>query len=71
MALLAVCCAVLSLQVSLSSATQNVFQVYQPVSTGNGAARCNEDVLLMQHTFSSSYGKPFIGMLDRKSEDQW
>lgn len=69
MALLAVCCALLSLQVSLCSATLDVFQVYQPVSTGNGGITgCYEDVLLMQHTFSSSYGKPFIGTLERERE---
>lgn len=43
-------------------ARQNVFQVYQPVLTmDEGTVSCGEDALLMNHVFSSSYGKPFVG----------
>jgi hypothetical protein len=41
----------------------DVFQVYQPVTfapqSQNG---CDLDVLLMDHVFGASYGKPFVGM---------
>ena len=40
----------------------DVFQVYQPVTfapqSENG---CDLNVLLMEHVFGASYGKPFIG----------
>lgn len=40
----------------------DVFQVYQPVTfapqSDNG---CNLEVLLMEHVFGASYGKPFVG----------
>lgn len=39
-----------------------VFQVYQPVTfdpaSGNA---CNQEILLMEHQFGSSYGHPFVG----------
>jgi hypothetical protein len=39
-----------------------VFQVYQPVSTTGGAdSACNDEILLMDHVFAYSYGKPFVG----------
>lgn len=63
MALLVVCWSILLLQVSLSLASQYVFQVHHPVSTEDNGQGCNADILLMQHTFGSSYGKPFVGML--------
>lgn len=51
-----------SLQASDSTGLQEVFQVYQPVSlTSHGASGCNLDVLLMDHVFGASYGKPFVG----------
>lgn len=62
MAFLAMKWCVLLLQVSVSLAEQHVFQVHQPVLSGDNGRGCNEDVLLMQHTFGSSYGKPFVGM---------
>lgn len=45
----------------------DVFEIYPPVRVGQdylptlaeGRLECS--VLLMQHTFSWSYGKPFIG----------
>lgn len=52
------------LHVTCCIARQNVFQVYQPVLTmDEGSVGCGEDVLLMNHVFSSSYGKPFVGRL--------
>lgn len=51
-----------SLQGSYSAGLQEVLQVYQPVSlTSHGASGCNLDVLLMDHVFGASYGKPFVG----------
>lgn len=51
-----------SLQASDSTGLQEVFQVYQPVSfTSHGTSGCNLDVLLMDHVFGASYGKPFVG----------
>ncbi|KAG2025657.1 hypothetical protein GB937_002376 [Aspergillus fischeri] len=39
-----------------------VFQVYQPVSTTGGAdSACDDEILLMDHVFAYSYGKPFVG----------
>lgn len=53
------------LHVSRCAARQNVFQVYQPVLTmDEGSIGCSEDVLLMNHVFSSSYGKPFVGRFE-------
>lgn len=53
------------LHVSRCTARQNFFQVYQPVLTvDEGSVGCSEDVLLMNHVFSSSYGKPFVGGFD-------
>lgn len=49
---------------STSSTTEvlEVFQVYQPVSTTGGAdSACNDEILLMDHVFAYSYGKPFVG----------
>ena len=61
--LLAIYCAILLVQVSLCAGAQNVFQVYQPVpAKKNQRTGCNEDVLLMEHVFAASYGKPFVGM---------
>ncbi|KAJ5973979.1 hypothetical protein N7481_011189 [Penicillium waksmanii] len=54
------------LQSKGSSGLQEVFQVYQPVSlspkdAGGEAGSCDLEVLLMDHVFGSSYGKPFVG----------
>lgn len=68
MALLVVGWCAFLLQVSLSLASQHVFQVHQPVESGDNGPECNEEVLLMQHTFGSSYGKPFVGMLGLSTE---
>ncbi|PKX95727.1 uncharacterized protein P174DRAFT_404651 [Aspergillus novofumigatus IBT 16806] len=49
---------------STSNTTEvlEVFQVYQPVSTTGGAdSACNDEILLMDHVFAYSYGKPFVG----------
>lgn len=60
--LLAIYCATLLVQASLCAGAQTVFQVYQPVSANkNRSTGCNEDVLLMEHVFAASYGKPFVG----------
>lgn len=40
----------------------DVFQVYQPIPSPPNDG-CNSDVLLMEHSFGSSYGAPFIGQL--------
>ncbi|EAW11145.1 uncharacterized protein ACLA_088340 [Aspergillus clavatus NRRL 1] len=40
----------------------DVFQVYQPVATyGRENSACEHEILLMDHVFASSYGKPFVG----------
>lgn len=45
-----------------STGLQEVFQVYQPVSFApEGLTGCDLDVLLMDHVFGQSYGKPFVG----------
>lgn len=45
-----------------STGLQEVFQVYQPVSFApEGLNGCDLDVLLMDHVFGQSYGKPFVG----------
>lgn len=50
------------LQTKVASGLQEVFQVYQPVSFApKGANACDLEVLLMDHVFGSSYGKPFVG----------
>ncbi|KAJ5625994.1 hypothetical protein N7510_002303 [Penicillium lagena] len=47
---------------SSPSGLQEVFQVYQPVpfapESNNG---CDVEVVLMDHVFGASYGKPFVG----------
>ena len=37
----------------------DVFQVYQPVLFGSTG--CNYEAILVEHTFASSYGQPFVG----------
>lgn len=50
-------------QPSDSTSLQEVFQVYQPVpSASEELVGCDLDILLMEHVFSQSYGKPFVGM---------
>jgi hypothetical protein len=45
-----------------STALQDVFQVYQPVSfNSSGDTGCDVEVLLMDHVFGASYGVPFVG----------
>lgn len=47
---------------AFESTLQEVFQVYQPISSASdGLAGCDLDVLLMDHVFGQSYGKPFVG----------
>lgn len=50
-------------QLSNSTGVLDVFQVYQPVPFGaNGSSNsCSEELLLMEHVFGNSYGKPFVG----------
>lgn len=49
-------------QPSDSTSLQEVFQVYQPVpSASEELVGCDLDLLLMDHVFSQSYGKPFVG----------
>lgn len=48
---------------AFESSLQEVFQVYQPIPfASDGLAGCDLDVLLMDHVFGQSYGKPFVGM---------
>ncbi|OJJ36754.1 hypothetical protein ASPWEDRAFT_26209 [Aspergillus wentii DTO 134E9] len=52
-------------QVSNANSLVDVFQVYQPIpNKANGSIGCNRDVLLMDHVFGYSYGKPFIGIYE-------
>lgn len=46
---------------SPARALLEVFEVYQPVSTGHGSVGCNEEILLMDHVFGYSYGEPYVG----------
>lgn len=49
-------------QPSDSTTLQEVFQVYQPVpSPPEEVVDCDLNLLLMDHVFSQSYGKPFVG----------
>lgn len=49
-------------QTSDSTGSQEVFQVYQPVFFApEGLTSCDLHVLLMDHVFGQSYGKPFVG----------
>lgn len=51
------------LLVAPSEGTLEVFQIYQPVQYGGvDGTHCNQNVLLMEHVFASSYGHPFIGI---------
>ena len=60
--LLTIDCVTLLVQASLCVGAQKVFQVYHPVPTNeNRSTGCTEDVLLMEHVFAASYGKPFVG----------
>lgn len=45
----------------MSASAQDVFQIYQPVLVTDDGVGCAENVLLMDHVFTSSYGKPFVG----------
>ena len=44
-----------------STAVLNVFQTYQPVEFLPQGSGCNQELLLMEHQFAFSYGKPFVG----------
>lgn len=44
-----------------SSSVLDVFQVYKPVEFDPPSQGCNEVLLLMEHEFAASYGKPFVG----------
>ncbi|KAJ5678619.1 hypothetical protein N7462_006863 [Penicillium macrosclerotiorum] len=57
-----------STQASDSTSLLNVFQVYQPVSFAtHGENGCDLDMLLMDHVFGASYGKPFVGLYEPPS----
>ncbi|OJI88926.1 hypothetical protein ASPTUDRAFT_49841 [Aspergillus tubingensis CBS 134.48] len=49
---------------SPARALLEVFEVYQPVSTGHGSVGCNEEILLMDHVFGYSYGEPYVGIYE-------
>jgi hypothetical protein len=40
-----------------------VFQTDQPVEFLPHGSGCNQEILLMEHQFALSYGKPFIGAI--------
>ena len=45
-----------------STGVLDVFQVYQPVQfDASGTNGCNKQLVLVEHTFASSYGQPFVG----------
>ncbi|KAF8658894.1 hypothetical protein AX14_007692 [Amanita brunnescens Koide BX004] len=44
-----------------STGVLNVFQAYKPVTFLSHGASCNQELLLMEHQFAFSYGKPFVG----------
>ncbi|KAF8629983.1 hypothetical protein AX15_003172 [Amanita polypyramis BW_CC] len=44
-----------------STAVLDVFQVYKPVIFQRQGDDCNQVLLLMEHQFALSYGKPFVG----------
>lgn len=47
---------------SSPSGLQEVFEVYQPVQFAPKSNNdCDVEVLLMNHVFGASYGKPFVG----------
>lgn len=53
------------LQTKSSPGLKETFQLYQPIQfapeTSNGG--CDVEMILMEHVFGSSYGKPFVGIL--------
>ena len=52
------------LQTKSSPGLKETFQLYQPIQfapeTSNGG--CDMEMILMEHVFGSSYGKPFVGI---------
>ncbi|CRG87937.1 Peptide-N4-(N-acetyl-beta-glucosaminyl)asparagineamidase A [Talaromyces islandicus] len=44
-----------------TSSVLDVFEVYKPVEFDPPSKGCSEVVLLMEHEFANSYGKPFVG----------
>ena len=44
-----------------STGVLNVFQAYKPVTFLPHGIGCNKELLLMEHQFAFSYGKPFVG----------
>ena len=44
-----------------STGVLNVIQAYKPVTFPPQGSGCNEELLLMEHQFAFSYGKPFVG----------
>ncbi|KAJ5435724.1 hypothetical protein N7445_006609 [Penicillium cf. griseofulvum] len=49
-------------QTPSSTALQDFFQLYQPLSLdSSGNDNCNVEILLMDHVFGASYGAPFVG----------
>ncbi|KAJ5430506.1 hypothetical protein N7491_007522 [Penicillium cf. griseofulvum] len=49
-------------QTPSSTALQDFFQLYQPISLdSSGNDNCNVEILLMDHVFGASYGAPFVG----------
>lgn len=60
--LLTIYCVTLLVQASLRVGAQKHLPGYHPVPTNESRSTdCNEGVLLMEHMFSASYGKPFVG----------
>lgn len=45
----------------VSASAQDVFQMYQPVLVRDDGVGCAQNALLMDHVFTRSYGKPFVG----------
>ncbi|KAL4930607.1 proteasome stabiliser-domain-containing protein [Aspergillus undulatus] len=52
--------------VSPISGLLEVFQVYRPVPIPDPNSSCNEEILLLDHVFTFSYGHPFVGELIRR-----
>jgi len=55
-----------SVKHGVQGGTLEVFQVYKPVpepSKGGESSDCAHEILLMDHVFGWSYGKPFVGKI--------
>ncbi|KAK2464387.1 hypothetical protein APHAL10511_003534 [Amanita phalloides] len=49
---------------SKSTGILDVFQVYKPVAFQPQGHGCNQELLLMEHEFAFSFGKPFVGIYE-------